>query len=159
MSVPNIDLNDLKVITTVMTEYTSYGSLLYLNRCLRDCETRAALDYFHILSNKEKKILLKSIIIKYEQIIKGTSNDTTTERNCIDFLKGSKMLTATETDTIENMYYLKNSFDIKLSINNMYCEKSAQKADVNGHNQSTISMAIGGVQNNLHMHIELRERP
>lgn len=149
MSVPNIDLNDLKVITTVMTEYTSYGSLLYLNRCLRDCETRAALDYFHILSNKEKKILLKSIIIKYEQIIKGTSNDTTTERNCIDFLKGSKMLTATETDTIENMYYLKNSFDIKLSINNMYCEKSAQKADVNTHNQSTISVAIGGCAEQL----------
>ncbi|XP_063616813.1 uncharacterized protein LOC134790004 [Cydia splendana] len=130
MTAPSINLDDLKVITSALTDYANYGSLLYLNRCLCDCETRAALEYFNQMPSKEKKILLKSVMIKYEQIIKGNSNDAIIERNYVDFLKGSKMLNDLEINTIENMYYLKNSFETKRSINDMYCENSANEADI-----------------------------
>lgn len=124
----SVDLNDLKIITGVMTTYANYGNLLYINRCLRDCETRVALDYFAKLSNKQKRILLKSIISKYEQVINKGNKDTSIERNYIDFLKGTGLLNEIQLTILDNLYHLKNSYNTRLSLNTIYNEKCCTEA-------------------------------
>ncbi|KAI5635754.1 hypothetical protein NE865_11550 [Phthorimaea operculella] len=117
-----VDLNDLKVITGVLTNHKNYGSVLYIDRCLRDCETRSALTYFNELPNKEKRILLKTILTKYEQIINGNTSEAAIERNYLDFLKGTQMMNDIQISNIENLYHLKNSYNIPLTINSLYNE-------------------------------------
>lgn len=124
----SVNLNDLKVITGVMSDYTNYGNVLYIDRCLRDCETKVALNYFNDLSNKEKRILLKTIMNKYDQIINSNTNDTIMERNYLDFLKGTGFLNEIQTSSIESLYHLKNSYNIALNMNSIYSEKLCANA-------------------------------
>ncbi|KAJ2947776.1 hypothetical protein O0L34_g9558 [Tuta absoluta] len=118
-----VDLNDLKVITGVLTNFTNYGSVLYIDRCLRDCETRSALNYFNELPNKNKRILLKTILTKYEQIINGNTSVAAIERNYLDFLKGTQMMNNVQINNVENLYHLKTSYNIPLTINSLYNEE------------------------------------
>lgn len=122
INAPVVDLNDLKVITSVLNSYTNFGNVLYIDRCLRDCDTRAALEYFSNVSNKEKRILLKTIFNKYEQIISGNTSSSLVERNYIDFLKGTNLLNDIQIKNIENLYHLKNSYNISMNLNTMYNE-------------------------------------
>lgn len=118
-----IDLNDLKAITTVMSNYANYGNVLYINKCLEDNDSRSALDYFHNMPIKEKNILLKTIMLKYEQIVNGKLNCKVIERNYIDFMKGTHLLNEIQITNIDNLYHLKNSYSIELSMNNIYKEE------------------------------------
>lgn len=123
-----VNLNDLRVITSVLNSYTNFGNILYIDRCLRDCEIRAALEYFTNLSNQERRILLKTILNKFEQIISGNTSSSLVERNYIDFLKGTTLLNEIQINNIENLYHLKNSYDISMDFNIMYNENiCAQK--------------------------------
>lgn len=123
-----VNLNDLKVITGVMSAYTNYGNILYIDRCLRDCDTKVAMNYFNDLSNKEKRILLKTMLNKYEQIINGNTNDTIMERNYLDFLKGTGSLNEMQMNSVESLYHLKNSYNIVLDMNSIYSEKACAAA-------------------------------
>ncbi|KAM3967579.1 kinetochore component rough deal [Aphomia sociella] len=122
VNAPVLDLHDLKVVTSVMTTYKNYGHILYISRCLQDCDARMALHYFQKLTNNEKKILLKAVTSKFEQIINGEENNITIERNYLDFLKGTQMLTETEISDIEKLYNLKNLYNIVLNLNKLYNE-------------------------------------
>ncbi|XP_028176343.1 uncharacterized protein LOC114364395 [Ostrinia furnacalis] len=119
-----VDLNDLKIITGVMTNFKNYGNILFIDKCLHSCETRNALDYFNNLTNKEKTILIKTVMNKYEQIISGDTCNLTLEKNYLDFLKGTQLLNEIQITTIENLYYLKNSYDITVTLNNLYIEEA-----------------------------------
>ncbi|XP_013176584.1 PREDICTED: uncharacterized protein LOC106124453 [Papilio xuthus] len=119
---PSIDLCDLKVITTVLPLYTNTSHILYIDKCLQNCETKLALNYFEQLPNKDKKMLLKTVMNKYELINIGIDFNATLERNYLDFLKGTKSVNKIQMRTLENMYHLKNSYGIKLSIDAMYTE-------------------------------------
>lgn len=120
---PTVDLQDLRVITSAMTNFKNYAHILYINRCLSDCETKTALDYFKNLSNMEKTILIKALTSKYEQIINGDGNNITLEKNYLDFLKGTNLLSELQITDIENLYHLKNYYKIAMSLNHMYIEK------------------------------------
>lgn len=128
VSVPSIELDDLKVITGVMPVYLNYGNALYIERCLQDCETRTALNYFNNLSLKERKILRKAVGAKYDQIICGSTYNLTMERNYIDFLKGTQLLNEIEINNIETLYNIKNSYNLLLSLNDIYNESVCENA-------------------------------
>ncbi|CAH2102700.1 unnamed protein product [Euphydryas editha] len=121
---PIVDLDDLKVITNILSNYAIYANSLYIDKCLQNNETNLALDYFRKLCNRSQKILIKTVQNKYEQIIMGTTINPTLERNYIDFLKGLLLLDITLINRIENLYYLKNSYNIKLNMNNIFSFKS-----------------------------------
>lgn len=122
VSVPIIELDDLKVITSVMPMYANYGNVLYVERCLQDCETRIALNYFNNLLTKDKKILLKTITAKFDQIISRCTNNRNIERNYIDFMKGTHLINELEINHLETMYHFKNSYNVLLSMNEIYNE-------------------------------------
>ncbi|XP_030026859.2 uncharacterized protein LOC115444973 [Manduca sexta] len=124
INAPKVDLDDLKVITNVISNYSSYGNMLYLNKCLQDCEIKAALEYFTALNKKDKIILLKAMKIKFEQLITKKSTNVGMERNYLDFLKGTKLLNNIQMKNIENLFYMKNSYNLKLDMNNIHIEKS-----------------------------------
>ncbi|XP_075971196.1 kinetochore component rough deal isoform X2 [Anticarsia gemmatalis] len=126
VSAPVIELDDLNVITSVMPVYTNYGNVLYIERCLQDCETKTALNYFNNLSTKDKKLLLRTVVAKYDQIINGQTNNMTIERNYIDFIKGTQLLNETELNNIETLYHFKNSYNLLLSINEIYNESACE---------------------------------
>ncbi|XP_041975617.1 uncharacterized protein LOC121730575 [Aricia agestis] len=126
VNVSEVNLEDLKVIANIMTSYTHYANTLYISRCLHDCETRMALDYFKDLSNCNKRVLIKTIEIKYEQVINGVTSNPIIERNYLDFLKGSNLLHKDKVKYLENLYHLKNSYELKTSLNNMCSENSCQ---------------------------------
>lgn len=119
-----VDLGDLKIISNLMADLKYYANVLYIDRCLSDCETKSALDYFKNLSNKEKKFLIKAIVKKYDQIINGDENNITLEKNYLDFLKGTQLLCNIQINDLEHLYHLKNSYKIFVTLNNMYIEKS-----------------------------------
>ncbi|XP_046965049.1 uncharacterized protein LOC124533670 [Vanessa cardui] len=123
-----VDLDDLKVITTILTNLSLYANSLYIDKCLRNSETKLALEYFKSLCNRSQKILIKTMQNKYEQIITGVTTNPQLERNYIDFLKGSLLLDEIMINRINNLYYLKNSYDIKLSINTIFSNKNRQNA-------------------------------
>ncbi|CAD0194713.1 unnamed protein product [Chrysodeixis includens] len=128
ISAPVVELNDLKVITSVMPIYTNYGNALYIERCLKDSETRTALNYFNNLSYKEKTLLLKAVVAKYDQIICGSTNNLTVERNYIDFIKGTKLVNEIEMNNLITRYNYKNSYNLLLSMNDMYNENACENA-------------------------------
>ncbi|XP_022822043.1 uncharacterized protein LOC111353306 [Spodoptera litura] len=141
-----IVLDDLKCITGVMPVYANYGNTLYIERCLQDCETRTALNYFNSLSTKEKKLLLKAVMAKYDQIICGATHNLTIERNYIDFLKGTQLLNEIEIKNIETLYNFKNSYNLLLNMNDIYNESVCVTAVSNWIHQdgSTASSGRGG---------------
>ncbi|XP_011560081.3 uncharacterized protein LOC105390469 [Plutella xylostella] len=125
ISAPKVDLKDLKTIMNISASLKSYGSLLYIHRCLTDCNTKLALEYFDGLTEKEGRVTLKSAMAKYEFLIMNNNQDGKTIERCyIDFFKGTQLLDDVEITTVENMYHLKNSYDTKFSMNEMYCEDS-----------------------------------
>lgn len=128
VSVPVIELDDLKAITGVMPVYSNYCNALYIERCLQDCETRTALNYFNNLSSKEKKLLLKAVVAKYGQIVSGTTNNLTIERNYIDFIKGTHLINEIEIKNIETLYNFKNSYGLILNMNDIYNERACEGA-------------------------------
>uniref|UniRef100_A0A2A4K850 Uncharacterized protein n=1 Tax=Heliothis virescens TaxID=7102 RepID=A0A2A4K850_HELVI len=128
VSVPVIELDDLKAIIGVMPIYSNYGNALYVERCLQDCETRKALLYFNSLSSKEKKLLLKTVVAKYEQIVCGNTINLSVERNYIDFMKGTHLLNDIEINNIEKLYNFKNSYNLKLNMNDIHNEKACENA-------------------------------
>lgn len=128
VSAPVIDLDDLKAITGVMPVYSNYGNALYIERCLQDCETRTALNFFNNLSSKEKKLLLRAVVAKYDQIVCGTTNNLIIERNYIDFIKGTQLVNEIEIKNIETLYNFKNSYNILLNMNDIYNERSCEDA-------------------------------
>lgn len=119
-----VDLDDLNLVTNILSHFAIYGNSLYIDKCLQNSDTNLALDYFNKLCNRSQKVLIKTMQNKYEQIIMGTTVNPTVERNYIDFLKGSQMLDNTLMNRIENLYYLKNSYNIKLNMNNIFSFKS-----------------------------------
>ncbi|CAH2989476.1 unnamed protein product [Chilo suppressalis] len=121
-----VDLDDLNIICNV-TNIIHYGSVLYIDKCLSNCETKTALNYFNNLSSNNKKIIFKAILNKYEQIVNSDSSDSTSEKNYLDFLKGTSLLSDYEMIDIENLYILKNSFNVTMTIDNIYDESSCQK--------------------------------
>ncbi|CAH2238947.1 jg19271 [Pararge aegeria aegeria] len=128
INAPTVDLDDLKIITNILTTYANYANTLYIDRCLRDCDTKLALQYFTNLSTRTQRVLIKTILNKYEQIITSTTTNPLLERNYTDFLKGSLLLDNIEISSIENLYYLKNSYNVLLnlsSINSSKCRESA----------------------------------
>lgn len=128
INAPVVDLTDLKVITSILTTHANIANTLYIDRCLRDCDTKQALQYFKNLSNRTQRILIKTMLNKYEQIISSTNTNPLLERNYTDFLKGSQMLDNIEITSIENLYYLKNSYNVILNLNSIKsikCRKSA----------------------------------
>lgn len=151
INAPTVDLNDLKVITSVLNSYTNFGNVLYIDRCLRDCETRAALEYFTNLSNKEKRILLKAILNKYEQIISGNTSSSLVERNYIDFLKGTNFLNEIQIKNVEDLYHLKNSYNVSMDFNTMYNENicAEETASWIKRDQVTASSGRGHCLNQL----------
>lgn len=119
-----VDLNDLKAITMVMSTYANFGNVLYVNKCLEDNDTKSALDYFDNLPIKEKNILLKTIMIKYEQLVNGNNmSNKNIERNYIDFMKGTHIFTEIQINNIDNLYHLKNSYNIQMNVNSLYKEE------------------------------------
>nr|XP_021196153.2 uncharacterized protein LOC110380472 [Helicoverpa armigera] len=128
VSVPVIELEDLKAIIGIMPIYSNYGNALYIERCLQDCETRKALVYFNSLSSKEKKLLLKTVVAKYEQIVCGNTINLSVERNYIDFMKGTHLLNDIEINDIETLYNFKNSYNIKLNMNDIRNERACENA-------------------------------
>lgn len=122
-----VDLNDLKAVTTVMSAYANYGNSLYINKCLENCDSRSALEYFQNMPLKEKKILLKTIMVKYEQIINGNTYSRNIERNYLDFLKGTYMLNHIQINDIENLYHLKNVYGIQLNMDDIHKEEQYLK--------------------------------
>lgn len=122
-----VNLNDLKVVTGVMTNFKNYGNILYIDKCLYNCETKNALDYFNSLSYLEKTILLKTVTNKYEQIINGDTQNLTVEKNYLDFLKGTRLLNEIQITNIENLYHLKNSYKIAVTLNTLYIEEDISK--------------------------------
>ncbi|KAL4716060.1 hypothetical protein ACJJTC_002825 [Scirpophaga incertulas] len=118
----SVNLLDLNIVTTVMSHSNNYGTFLYIDRCLRDCETRTALKYFSNLSPKDKNILLKAALNKYEQIIHSEKRNAAFEKNYIDFLKGTKHLTDHQIFNVEQLYHLKNTYNINMCFNNLYNE-------------------------------------
>ncbi|XP_050670659.1 uncharacterized protein LOC126969348 [Leptidea sinapis] len=118
-----IDLSDLKTITDAIPAYRHYANVTYIDKCLRECETKAALEYYRSLSNKDQKMVIKSVENKYEHIITGVSNNTL-ERNYLDFLKGTHHLPTAKENVVEKMYYLKNSFGVKSCLNEIFKEDS-----------------------------------
>lgn len=119
-----VDLDDLNVVTNILSNFAIYANSLYIDKCLQNSDTNVALDYFNKLCNRNQKVLIKTMQNKYEQLITGTTVNPTVERNYIDFLKGSLMLDNTLINRIENLYYLKNSYNIKLNMNNIFSFKS-----------------------------------
>ncbi|XP_060807754.1 uncharacterized protein LOC106138151 [Amyelois transitella] len=118
-----VNLQDLRIIINVMTLSKNYGHVLYIVRCLQDNDTTIALDYFNTLENNEKKLLLKAMMSKYEQVISlNLLDNVKIERNYLDFLKGTKMLNIVQISDLENIYHLKNSYNITLCINTIYKE-------------------------------------
>ncbi|CAG9796703.1 unnamed protein product [Diatraea saccharalis] len=122
----NVDLKDLKIICNV-TSIKHYGSVLYIDKCLSNCETKVALNYFNDLSKNDKNIIIKSTLNKYEQVINSDSRNSAIERSYLDFLKGSTLLTDHQITDIENLYHLKNSYDIIMTINEIYNEEDRLK--------------------------------
>lgn len=122
INAPVVDLKDLKAITTVMSSYANYGNALYINKCLENCDTKSALEFFQSLHLTEKNILVKTTMVKYEQIINGNSENKMLERNYIDFMKGTHMLNDLQIKNVDNLYHLKNSYGIELDFNNIYNE-------------------------------------
>ncbi|CAG4965277.1 unnamed protein product [Colias eurytheme] len=118
---PTINLDDLKTITYIMPAYTSYANVSYIDKCLRECETKAALEYFRTLSNRDKKLLIKSVENKYEHIVCGSRNNTI-ERNYLDFIKGSHYQQEIQIAAVEKLYHLKNSYGINAGLNDVYNE-------------------------------------
>lgn len=127
-----VDLKDLVVLKNVLLDNNHYANILYLNRCLQDCEIKLGLDYFNDLSQKEKKIILKSIIYKFEQIINSNSSCTSTEKNYLDFIKGTTFINETQMKDIEDLYKLKNFYDCKFNINDINIERSHVDKDNSG---------------------------
>lgn len=84
-----VDLDDLNVVTNILSNFAIYANSLYIDKCLQNSDTNLALDYFNKLCNRNQKVLIKTMQNKYEQIITGTTVNPTVERNYIDFLKGS----------------------------------------------------------------------
>ncbi|CAK1601867.1 unnamed protein product [Parnassius mnemosyne] len=123
---PSIDLADLRVITSVLPTHTNLSSILYIDKCLQNCEIKQALNYFKQLKNMEKRKLLKTIINKFEIIINGTKSNVKLERNYLDFLKGTQSVDDMQMTTIENLYHLKNSYNIMLSMNEIYKENCCE---------------------------------
>ncbi|XP_045778926.1 uncharacterized protein LOC123876673 [Maniola jurtina] len=128
INAPTVDRDDLKVITSILTTHANYANALYIDRCLRDCETKLALEYFKNLSNRTQRILIKTIQHKFEQIITSKTTNPLLERNYTDFLKGSLLLDKIEINSIESLYYLKNSFNIFLNLNSINNSKSRESA-------------------------------
>ncbi|XP_068626637.1 uncharacterized protein rod [Battus philenor] len=127
----SVDVNDLKVITGNLPTYANISHILYIDKCLQNCETKQALNYFKELSSKEKRILLKTMINKYELIVVSGTCNNVLERNYLDFLKATQLVDNIQMKAMENLYYLKNSYDITLSINEMYIENCiADKVDI-----------------------------
>lgn len=123
ISSPTVDLNDLKIVMQLMSGYSNYGSVLYIERCLKDSTVKKSLDYFKSLSKTEQKIILKSIMTKYELLINGSLSSPVIERCYLDFIKGTNLLDEVLLSKIEDLYHLKNSYDIKISLNDMACER------------------------------------
>lgn len=126
VSASTIDLDDLNVITSVMPTCTVYANVLYIEKCLQDSETRTALNYFNNLSAKDKKLLLKAMVAKYDQIISRPTNNVTLERNYIDFIKGTQLVDETEMNNIETLYHFNNSYNLLLNMNEIYNESSCE---------------------------------
>ncbi|CAK1544625.1 unnamed protein product [Leptosia nina] len=123
ISANNFDLDDLTtMITYVPTHSVYYANLLYIDKCLKLNETKVALEYFNALSNREKKILIKSVVNQYEQIIISSSNKGL-ERNYLDFLKGSHYYSVGQINTFEKMYHLKHSYNATAQLNELCNEE------------------------------------
>ncbi|XP_047510939.1 uncharacterized protein LOC125053574 [Pieris napi] len=123
VSAPSIELNDLQTVTNYVSPHTRhYANGLYINRCLKECETKVALDFFRSLPKHDQKILIKSIVIKYEHIISGPSNKLL-ERNYLDFIKGSNCQDVLQINAFEKMYHLKNTYDIRSELNDLCDEE------------------------------------
>ncbi|CAG4979259.1 unnamed protein product [Parnassius apollo] len=140
---PLIDLTDLGVITSVLPTYANLSSILYIHKCLQNCETKQALNYFKQLKNKEKRKLLKTIINKFELIINGAKSNVKLERNYLDFLKGTQSVDDMQMTTLENLYHLKNSYDITISMNEIYKENCCENK-LNTWIQSDGALASSG---------------
>ncbi|XP_072944785.1 uncharacterized protein rod [Epargyreus clarus] len=143
INTPTVDLHDLKVITTVVSAYSDYAHLLYIDKCLRDCDTSVALDYFKNLPYSNRKVLLLAVVNKYEQIINRKRKDPTTERNYLDLLKGIKCLDNKTIIEIENLYHLKNSYDITFSLNNI-CKEKVRNDEANNWERKVGTTASSG---------------
>lgn len=122
VSADDVNLKDLKTVMQSTSGYTNYGSVLYINRCLKDCLVKKSLDYFNTLPLLVKNIILKSIITKYEFLINDVASSSMIERSYLDFIKGTHALDHVKINKIEDMYHLKNSFKINTSLNEMSCE-------------------------------------
>ncbi|KAJ0182617.1 hypothetical protein K1T71_001986 [Dendrolimus kikuchii] len=145
ISAPKVDLNDLNVITNVMTCNVNYGHILYINRCLQDCEIRIALNYFRELSKIEKALVLKTVLAKLEQIISKSSSNHTLERNYLDFIKGTQCLSEVQFRDIELLYHHKNN----KNINTHYENSKSQELLVLLHQTSTSQQVRRFVSNLL----------
>ncbi|CAG9581273.1 unnamed protein product [Danaus chrysippus] len=117
ISAQTVDLEDLEIFTNILTNYTGYACILYIDRCLQDCDTKKALIYFKNINNRNKRMIVKAILTKFEQIIANGKVNQLLERNYIDFLKGTQLLNIIQINSIENLYHLKNSYNIKLNLN------------------------------------------
>ncbi|CAB3239846.1 unnamed protein product [Arctia plantaginis] len=141
--VPAIEIDDLNVITSVMPMYKHYGNILYIERCLQDCETRLALKYFNNIPTKEKKLLLKAVVAKYDQIISRGKNELTVEKNYLDFIKGTKLLNVIEMNNLETLYHFKYSYSVLLNMNDIYNEGSCENTVSSWINQDGESASSG----------------
>ncbi|XP_023949629.2 uncharacterized protein LOC112054175 [Bicyclus anynana] len=138
-----VDLDDLKIITSILTTYANYANTLYLDRCLRDCDTKLALQYFRDLSVRVQRVLIKTILNKYEQIITSKTIDPLLERNYADFLKGSSLLDDIQINSIENLYYLKNSYNILLNLNSINSSKCRESSLSNLKQNEEVISSLG----------------
>lgn len=123
INAPIVDLNDLKIVLKAMNSYKNYGNMLYIERCLNDSTAKKALEYFKTLAESDKKVLLKSTVSKYECIIKDKNSNALIERSYLDFIKGTGLLSDIRMSKLEDLYHLKTSYDIKMSMNDMSHEK------------------------------------
>lgn len=143
---PAIELHDLNIITSVMPMYKHYGNILYIERCLQDCETRLALKYFNNIPTQERTLLLKAVVAKYDQIINRGKEELTVEKNYLDFIKGTKLLNVIEMNNLEMLYHFKYSYSVLLNMNDIYNEGSCENTVSHWINQDgeTASSGRGG---------------
>lgn len=155
VNAPKVDLYDLRIITTVMASNANYGHILYINRCLQDCETRIALNYFRELSKKNKAIVLKVVLAKLEQVIYKNLSSRLLERNYLDFIKGTQCLDETQFCDLELMYHNKNSKSMNMQQDNNHLQEIFTLL----HQTSTSQQVCRFVSNLIHGSSEILEKP